>query len=171
MSKSMNSSFYYFLAYFFLCIFFILLSSTRCAKNVKINLPPKCNGAKLTLEQLLDILSIFDIRNKETRHFIKEFFRDEESVDLFVAKITYELRDKNSYYGNFHSYRIVGAKENKEGQCTFHVEFSVRKKYPLGIVKGEVEISLFQEGERWYVEKPEYVGEIKKRRNLLFPIH
>lgn len=152
-------------------LFFLFLSSMQCAKKVEINFPPRCNEAKQTLVQLLDILSVFDIRNKETRRFIKEFFKDEESVELFVAKMAYELRDKNSYYGNFHSYRIVGAEENKEGNCTFYVEFSVRKKYPLGIVKGEVGITLFQEGKRWYVEKPEYVGEIKKRRNLLFPIH
>jgi len=159
---------------------FIILFSANlgCSKKIKNPIPQQCEEPRAELEKLLKILSTFDIRDKRTRDVIKPFFKDKESLDLFIAKMTYELRSRNSYYGNLYSYKIYGGSfEEKEGGgegeekiCTFEVEFSVRKKYPLGIVEGKVEISLFQENGKWYIKKPEYVGEIKERKELPIPI-
>jgi len=158
--------------------FIILFSANlECSKKIKNPIPERCEEPRAELEKLLKLLSTFDIRDKRTRDVIKPFFKDKESLDLFIAKITYELRNKNSYYGNLYDYKIYGGRfEEKEGEgeeekiCTFDVEFSVRKKYPLGIVEGKIEISLFQENEKWYIKKPEYVGEIKERKELPIPI-
>jgi len=181
-------SFFSFIAFSFISPFFSFFFS--CSKKVQFPTPPECLGASKRLEELFFVLKTHDIRDVETEDVIREFFEDEESLELFIAKMIYAVRQKEVYYANVQQFQIsymgnekkVDSKdenesnnkdenENKNGnnECTFVVDFVVRKKYPIGDVQVKVDITLYRRGDFWFIKKPEIVGEIKERKEF-FPL-
>jgi hypothetical protein len=134
--------------------------------------PERCSDAAEVLKDFFKILETYDIRDSDTRNIISSFFESEEDRDLFIAKMTFEIRKKEAFYGNIVEYSILSSKFFPEqNRCDFEVSFVVRKKYPLGDVKIITTLSLFKSSEdgKWFIEKPDYVGDIERRDERKFP--
>ncbi len=159
-----------------------------CSKKVQFPTSPECLGASKRLEELFSVLKTHDIRDVGTKDIIAEFFEDEESLELFIAKMIYAVRQKEIYYANIQQFQISymgGARKVNDGkdinesnskdedenknpnECTFVVDFVVRKKYPIGDVQVKVDVTLYRKGDFWFIKKPEIVGEIKERKEFL----
>jgi hypothetical protein len=159
-----------------------------CSKKVQFPTPPECLGASKRLEELFYVLKTHDIRDVGTKDVIREFFEDEESLELFIAKMIYAVRQKEVYYANIQLFQIsyignekgVNSEDTNEdnngddnesknngNECAFVVDFVVRKKYPIGDVQVKVDVTLYKKGDFWFVKKPEIVGEIKERKEFL----
>jgi len=159
-----------------------------CSKKVQFPTPPECLGASKRLEELFYVLKTHDIRDVGTKDVIRDFFEDEESLELFIAKMIYAVRQKEVYYANIQQFQIsyignekgVNSEDTNEdnngddnesknngNECAFVVDFVVRKKYPIGDVQVKVDIKLYKKGDFWFVKKPEIVGEVKERKEFL----
>jgi hypothetical protein len=177
-------SFFSLIAFSFLFTFFFF----SCSKKVQFPTPPECLGASKRLEELFYVLKTHDIRDVGTKDVIRDFFEDEESLELFIAKMIYAVRQKEVYYANIQQFQIsyIGNEKgvnsedtnrnnnrddneskNNVNECAFVVDFVVRKKYPIGDVQVKVDITLYKKGDLWFIKKPEIVGEIKERKEFL----
>lgn len=177
-------SFFSLIVFPFLFTFFFF----SCSKKVQFPTPPECLGASKRLEELFYVLKTHDIRDVGTKDVIRDFFEDEESLELFIAKMIYAVRQKEVYYANIQQFQIsyignekgVNSEDTNEdnngydnesknngNECAFVVDFVVRKKYPIGDVQIKVDITLYKKGDFWFVKKPEIVGEIKERKEFL----
>jgi hypothetical protein len=177
-------SFFSLIVFPFLFTFFFF----SCSKKVQFPTPPECLGASKRLEELFYVLKTHDIRDVGTKDVIREFFEDEESLELFIAKMIYAVRQKEVYYANIQLFQIsyignekgVNSEDTNEdnngddnesknngNECAFVVDFVVRKKYPIGDVQVKVDVTLYKKGDFWFVKKPEIVGEIKERKEFL----
>jgi hypothetical protein len=177
-------SFFTLIVFPFLFTFFFF----SCSKKVQFPTPPECLGASKRLEELFYVLKTHDIRDVGTKDVIREFFEDEESLELFIAKMIYAVRQKEVYYANIQLFQIsyignekgVNSEDTNEdnngddnesknngNECAFVVDFVVRKKYPIGDVQVKVDVTLYKKGDFWFVKKPEIVGEIKERKEFL----
>jgi hypothetical protein len=177
-------SFFPLIAFPFLFTFFFF----SCSKKVQFPTPPECLGANKRLEELFYVLKTHDIRDVGTKDVIRDFFEDEESLELFIAKMIYAVRQKEVYYANIQQFQIsyignekgVNSEDTNEdnngddnesknngNECAFVVDFVVRKKYPIGDVQVKVDITLYKKGDLWFIKKPEIVGEIKERKEFL----
>ncbi|MDT7908085.1 MAG: hypothetical protein RRA63_08620 [Candidatus Calescibacterium sp.] len=177
-------SFFSLIVFPFLFTFFFF----SCSKKVQFPTPPECLGASKRLEELFYVLKTHDIRDVGTKDVIREFFEDEESLELFIAKMIYAVRQKEVYYANIQQFQIsyignekkVNSEDTNEdnngddnesknngNECAFVVDFVVRKKYPIGHVQVKVDITLYKKGDFWFVKKPEIVGEVKERKEFL----
>ena len=177
-------SFFSLIVFPFLFTFFFF----SCSKKVQFPTPPECLGASKRLEELFYVLKTHDIRDVGTKDVIRDFFEDEESLELFIAKMIYAVRQKEVYYANIQQFQIsyignekgVNSEDTNEdnngddnesknngNECAFVVDFVVRKKYPIGDVQVKVDIKLYKKGDFWFVKKPEIVGEVKERKEFL----
>jgi hypothetical protein len=177
-------SFFSLIVFPFLFTFFFF----SCSKKVQFPTPPECLGANKRLEELFYVLKTHDIRDVGTKDIIKDFFEDEESLELFIAKMIYAVRQKEVYYANIQQFQIsyignekgVNSEDTNEdnngddnesknngNECAFIVDFVVRKKYPIGDVQVKIDVTLYKKGDFWFVKKPEIVGEIKERKEFL----
>lgn len=165
----MNSKFFGIVFLFSQSVFISSCSQKRVDLRF---IPDQCSDAKVVLEDFFKILETYDIRDSDTRNIISSFFESDEDRDLFIAKMTFEIRKKGAFYGNIVEYSILGSKFSPEqNRCDFEVAFVVRKKYPLGDVQIITDLSLFKRTEdgKWFIEKPEYIGDVEKRDERKFP--
>jgi hypothetical protein len=189
-NKDKNKIILLFFSFFSLIVFPFLFTFFffSCSKKVQFPTPPECLGASKRLEELFYVLKTYDIRDVGTKDVIRDFFEDEESLELFIAKMIYAVRQKEVYYANIQQFQIsyignekgVNSEDTNEdnngydnesknngNECVFVVDFVVRKKYPIGDVQVKVDITLYKKGDLWFVKKPEIVGEIKERKEFL----
>jgi len=113
----------------------------------------------------MDILQRHDIRDIRTREKLQKFFRNEEEEDKFISSLIYKIREKESFYGRVSSYKIIDI-SYEENICTFDVQISLEKRYPIENIKIYESISLINENGSHYIQPPKYVGEIKERREM-----
>ncbi len=145
----------------FVVTFSLYLSCS--AKRVEF-FDQRCTQAKEVVVRLLQILSNYDIKDINTRKYIEDFFRSEDDIDIFVASLTYKVRDKKAFYGSIENFSILSSyyDENSKG-CKFEVYVRLKKKYPLDDIRFSYYLTLFEEDGRWFVEPPQYIGDIKRR--------
>lgn len=138
---------------------------TYCSQHKIIKIPSICSEELSSLNELMDILQRHDIRDIRTREKLQKFFRNEEEEDKFISSLIYKIREKESFYGRVSSYKIIDI-SYEENICTFDVQISLEKRYPIENIKIYESISLINENGSHYIRPPKYVGEIKERREM-----
>lgn len=146
----------------------IFLMPIYCSSHKTAYIPQECSEELSALNELMDILKRYDIRDVRTRELIMKFFKDAEQSDIFISSVIYKIREQEAFYGTFESFRILSSKITEKA-CEFEVEIKLKRKYPVEDLRIYDNIVFVKENGSYYIQPPQYIGEIKERKQIAPP--
>lgn len=117
----------------------------------------------------MDILKKHDIKDIRTQEKLQKFFRNEEEKYRFISSVIYRIRETEAFYGTVDSYEIISSSRDEENICTFDIQMTLRKKYPIENIRISQSISFVKENGTHHIIPPKYIGEIKGRKETPYP--
>ncbi|MCS7213247.1 MAG: hypothetical protein NZ927_03370 [Candidatus Calescibacterium sp.] len=146
----------------------LILIPIYCSSHKIAYVPQECSEELSALNELMNTLSRYDIRDVRTKDLITKFFKDTEQAEIFISSVIYKIREQEAFYGTFESFRILSSKI-AENACEFEVEIKLRRKYPVEDIRIYNNIVFVKENGSYYIQPPQYIGEIKERKQITPP--